>query len=1014
MHRAPVLIVSFICFSALFLCCYAPALFFDRQFGYRDAGHYYYPLNQLVQEEWNQGRWPLWETEENAGMPLLGNPTAAVLYPGKVIFALMPYAWAARVYIMAHSALAFVSMLILMRSWGTSTVGSTLAALAYAFGAPILFQYCNIIYLIGAAWLPLGVCAVDRWVRLGRRSGLLELTIVLAMLVLGGDPQIAYLLGLIAVGYSWGIVWSRSRPIERREKSEARSFGSRLLLGVGVVVAFLAWFAITVALAQWLPTFRAPGKPAPPLVWMVWVPPAVTAIAGLIAVVLTIYWAVRWWKTGARSPLGVMWFGLACAAALAISVTAAQLLPVVEFTQRTARAAEGGTHEIYVFSVEPYRLIEMIWPNILGETFSGNTYWGQIIRLPGSRPKVWVPSLYAGGLTLVLALGSLAFRHGPPWRVCFSVIVVISVLGSLGSYTSPIWATRAVASYLKSDALDAWISKLGVLDPADATPIRLDGHLRDGDGGFYWWLSTVLPGFRQFRFPAKLFTLTNLALAALAGVGWDRALTGRARGIGILFAALAGLSLFAVGATLWSRTSIVATFQGLEGTTLFGPFDAAGGYRSLLKSLVQGAVVFTLGTLLVLSARRRPTLAGAAAVILMTVDLAVANAQFVLTVPQSLFDTKPEIAKIIEQAEREKPNPAPYRVHRMPIWSPLGWQSIPSKDRVFELVKWEHDTVQPKHGINNGITYTYTMGVAELYDYEWYFNGFPWRIHDPEMARVMGVNLGKEVVYFPRRSYDMWNTRYFIVPYWHGGWRDEYRGYASFLFETERVYPESNKFRNVAGGDELEKRWIETTDFKILRNLQEFPRAWVVHNARMTRPLTGLSPASRSEAFQEMLYAGDRIWNDPTQRAYDPHSIAWVSSDDIVALRPFLSGDKSRPSETVTIEYPDPQHAKLEVTLDSPGIVVLADVYYPGWKLTIDDKPAPLYRVNGIMRGAAVSAGHHRIAYEYAPRSFAMGCQVSLMGIAVFVILGLASLRWPVDGLLEEPPAEPIAQEIPV
>ena len=146
--------------------------FADRQFGFRDAGHFYYPLYQRVQEEWNQGRWPLWEPEENAGMPLLGNPTAAVLYPGKLVFAVLPYAWGARLYVVSHTALAFVAMLVLMRSWSTSWVGSALGALAYAFGGPILFQYCNIIYLVGAAWLPLGMHAVDRWVRLGRRWGL--------------------------------------------------------------------------------------------------------------------------------------------------------------------------------------------------------------------------------------------------------------------------------------------------------------------------------------------------------------------------------------------------------------------------------------------------------------------------------------------------------------------------------------------------------------------------------------------------------------------------------------------------------------------------------------------------------------------------------------------------------------------------------------------------------------------------------------------------------------------------
>ena len=32
-----------------------------------------------------------------------------------------------------------------------------------------------------------------------------------------------------------------------------------------------------------------------------------------------------------------------------------------------------------------------------------------------------------------------------------------------------------------------------------------------------------------------------------------------------------------------------------------------------------------------------------------------------------------------------------------------------------------------------------------------------------------------------------------------------------------------------------------------------------------------------------------------------------------------------------------------------PGLVILSDVYYPGWQLTIDDEPATIYRVNGAM-----------------------------------------------------------------
>jgi hypothetical protein len=123
-------------------------------------------------------------------MPLMGNPAAAVLYPGKLVFAAVPYAWGARIYIVLHTALAFVAMLVLLRSWRISWQGTGLGTLSYAFGAPILFQHSNAIYLVGAAWLPLGIHAVDRRVRLGRRWGLCQLAAVLAMQVLGGTRRL--------------------------------------------------------------------------------------------------------------------------------------------------------------------------------------------------------------------------------------------------------------------------------------------------------------------------------------------------------------------------------------------------------------------------------------------------------------------------------------------------------------------------------------------------------------------------------------------------------------------------------------------------------------------------------------------------------------------------------------------------------------------------------------------------------------------------------------------------------
>ncbi len=995
MRRGFALILILACFGALFLICYAPALFLDRQFGFRDAAHYYYPLNERVQNEWNQGRWPLWEPEENAGVPLLGNPTAAVLYPGKLVFAILPYPWAARIYIVAHSALAFLTMVVLMRSWGTSGLGSAMSGLAYAFGAPILFQYCNIIYLIGAAWLPLGIHAADRWVRLGRRWGLCELAIVLSMQILGGEPQAAYLLGLASIGYASGLAWARTRS---RTGTPAVAKPARSRFGLSVALATFAlvvWFVATVALAEWLPRMRESGMPTPPLRWMSWVPLGVIAAWGLVAVGFLVRWRGRGW----RFPLGAMWLGLASSAALAFALSAAQLLPVIEFTQQTGRAAGtgGGQHEIYQFSLQPYRPLEIAWPNFMGLQFDGNSYWGNLLRIPGVQFAQWAPSLYLGGLTFALALGSLTFRHGPPWRVWFSVITVVSLLASLGPYTSPIWMARAVAH--GSPTVRAWIADLGPTDPAGTTPVRADGYLRDGDGGFYWWLTTVLPGFGQFRFPAKLFSFTALAMTALAGSGWDRLVAGRARGVIAIFVALLVLTLAALAGVLLQREPILASFRALTYSSMFGPFNADAGYRATLRGLGQATIVFGLGSVLTLLARNRPGLAGSAALIVMTADLATANARFIFTVPQTLFETKPEILRIIENAERARPSSGPYRIHRMSHYVPMGWPTTPSRNRLFEFVSWERDTIQPWYGINLGVEYTHTVGVAELSDYDWYFNPLLWNVYDPEVAASLGIELGKVVVYYPRRAYNMWNTRYFIIPADSGGWRDEARGTASFLFQSERVYPEIDRFIGPQGAEKW-KNWTDTRDFVVQRNLQEFPRAWVVHEGLATRPITALSRAQRGAAIRKILYAADPIWKDPSQRSHDPHVVAWVSRDDLRELSPVLSGEKPISSETVKVTYPNPQQAVLEATLDSPGLVILADVYYPGWELLIDGKPAPIYRANVMMRGAAVSSGRHRLVYTYRPQSFRVGLLVSIAGLAALLILGVVCARWPVDPVL--------------
>ena len=72
--------------------------------------------------------------------------------------------------------------------------------------------------------------------------------------------------------------------------------------------------------------------------------------------------------------------------------------------------------------------------------------------------------------------------------------------------------TRVNRSHVASAGIENAAAELGPVDKFDSASIREDGILRDGDGGVYWLMATFLPGFRQFRYPAKLFTFTAIGV----------------------------------------------------------------------------------------------------------------------------------------------------------------------------------------------------------------------------------------------------------------------------------------------------------------------------------------------------------------------------------------------------------------------------------------------------------------------------------------------------------------------
>ncbi|MEA2627017.1 MAG: hypothetical protein QOD06_3062, partial [Candidatus Binatota bacterium] len=160
--------------------------------------------------------------------------------------------------------------------------------------------------------------------------------------------------------------------------------------------------------------------------------------------------------------------------------------------------------------------------------------------------------------------------------------------------------------------------------------------------------------------------------------------------------------------------------------------------------------------------------------------------------------------------------------------------------------------------------------------------------------------------------------------------------------------------------------------------LDPLPRAFVVGGTRRA--------ADAGEALR-LLVAPD----------FDPAAEAIVTDD--VALPP-----GSGASRSVSFARPSTTSVELRAVLDRPGLLVVSEGTHPGWRATVDGIAAPILRVNVMMRGVVLTAGAHRVTFEFRPRSVEIGALASLAGLtllaAVLVVPRLRRHAEPVQSML--------------
>jgi len=85
------------------------------------------------------------------------------------------------------------------------------------------------------------------------------------------------------------------------------------------------------------------------------------------------------------------------------------------------------------------------------------------------------------------------------------------------------------------------------------------------------------------------------------------------------------------------------------------------------------------------------------------------------------------------------------------------------------------------------------------------------------------------------------------------------------------------------------------------------------------------------------------------------------------------------------------KHSSNEVIINvgtrENGVVVLADSYDDGWRVSVNGEAKNIFLVNGIFRGVKISSGENKIIFNYTPKNFYFYSFISLISLLGVIVL---------------------------
>lgn len=592
-----------------------------------------------------------------------------------------------------------------------------------------------------------------------------------------------------------------------------------------------------------------------------------------------------------------------------------------------APLADSHKQRVFRYSLGPWRLAELLWPNFSGRLFPENRRWIRV--LPAEGP-VWAPSIYMGVVPFLLALGAVFVRRGElPFR-WLRWIALLSLTASLGGF-GLVWLLR------------------------ECFPTLVPPWIGNAVGGLYWFMNVLLPGYDYFRYPSKLLVPFALTMSLLGGFGLDHCCQ-YPRRFRRWMAIPCGLSFILAVVLFAIQRQAVEFLNRFEiSDDWLGPLQSLSAVQELALSLLHtSGITAIVWMVLRTTARKGSTLPAWVAwgLVVATVgDLLIANRWLVPTAPYSLVAQEPALSTVIQKMRDSTPAATQGRAYREMTdhWLPGAWRTESTPTRLSDSLQWDHATLFPKHQLRWNVAYVESLLSMTSRDYQLVL----------DVARSIASRAGGEKGEIPKEVLDL-------------------------LAVDIRILPETLLAAEEASGTLISD--LPPPRPLVVNNATALPRTRIVHQVDVMPPLISRSNRAAAERTRKVLMDGD-VFRDFVNTAVV----------EAAGAQPFhfLPSESDRPEkDEVVIRIDEPMRVVLEAHLATDGLLVLGDLYYPGWIAQVRHLPAgstqavDILRTNRVQRGVGLAAGSYEVEFRYAPRSFHWGAVLSVC-VWLTVVLGL-------------------------